>query len=319
MNKKLMAVAVAGALTAPGLAVAQVGGSPGVSLYGRIDTAVMIQKFSTNGTGTIPELKKNDIFSPGNAIGVRGREDLGGGTAAWFQLESGVWPDGRLDSAATSGQHFGGRNSAVGFSSVAGDVLFGIWDSPYKVAYGTGNLVNSGGFASSGIIMGNGDTTGALPNVLCTNTVSNASGSVTVGANGVCVTESAGNGTSWSRRNNNSIQYWSPVFSGVQFRLATALANYQSADSSPVSGANNSIQKPKYYSGNVTYARGPLAVAAGFESHEGFRPGLAAGGTANPKDNAFQIGGKWDFGLGQVGVGYESLKYASTTPQATTA
>jgi predicted porin len=309
MNKKLMAVAVAGALTAPGLAVAQVGGSPGVSLYGRLDTAVMIQKFSSDGTGNIPEVKKNDIFSPGNALGFRGREDLGGGTAAWFQLETGVWPDGRLDGAANSGQHFGGRNSAVGFSSVAGDVLFGIWDSPYKVAYGTGNVINSGGFASSGIIMGNGDTTGALPNVLCTNTVSNASGSVTVGANGVCETESTGNGTSWSRRNNNSIQYWSPVLSGVQFRLATALANYQSADSSPVSATNNSTQKPKYYSGNVTYARGPLALAAAYESHEGFRPGLAAGGTANPKDNAFQIGGKWDFGLGQVGLGYESLKY----------
>jgi predicted porin len=306
MNKKLMAVAVAGALTAPGLAVAQVGGSPGVSLYGRLDTAVMIQKFSSDGTGNISEVKKNDIFSPGNALGFRGREDLGGGTAAWFQLETGVWPDGRLDGAANSGQHFGGRNSAVGFSSVAGDVLFGIWDSPYKVAYGTGNVINSGGFASSGIIMGNGDTTGALPNALCTNTVSNASGSVTVGANGVCETESTGNGTSWSRRNNNSIQYWSPVLSGVQFRLATALANYQSTDSSPTASG---VQKPKYYSGNVTYARGPLALAMGYESHDGFRPGNTAAGTANPKDSAIQIDGKWDFGLGQVGAAYEQLKY----------
>jgi predicted porin len=97
------------------------------------------------------------------------------------------------------------------------------------------------------------------------------------------------------------------VLSGVQFRLGTSLANYQSADSAPTASG---VQKPKYYSGNVTYARGPLALAAAYESHEGFRPG-AAGGTANPKDNAFQIGGKWDFGLGQVGVGYESLKYAS--------
>src|SRR5205814_959112 len=102
MNKKLMAVAVVGALTAPGLAVAQVGGTPGVSLYGRLDTGVMIQKFSADGAGLISELKKNDLFSPGNALGFRGREDLGGGTAAWFQLETGVWPDGRLDSAARS-------------------------------------------------------------------------------------------------------------------------------------------------------------------------------------------------------------------------
>src|SRR5258708_22287641 len=149
MNKKLMAVAVAGALTAAGLAVAQVGGTAGVSLYGRLDTAVMLDKYSVSGSGAIPEVKKNDIFSPGNALGFRGREDLGGGTSAWFQLETGVWPDGRLDSAATSGQHFGGRNSAVGFSRARGDVLFGIWDTPYKGSYRTPHLVTSGGFAAS--------------------------------------------------------------------------------------------------------------------------------------------------------------------------
>src|SRR5207247_2055619 len=133
------------------------------------------------------------------------------------------------------------------------------------------------------------------------------------------VTESPGNGTSFSRRNNNSIQYWSPVFNGVQFRLGTALANYQSANSSPVNAAAG-VQKPKYYSANVTYARGPLALAAGYETHEGFRPTTAATSVANPKDKAYQIGGKWDFGLGQVGVGYEVLDYAQadTDPTVTT-
>src|SRR6266704_529856 len=233
MNKKLMAIAVAGALSAPGLADAQVGGSPGVTLYGVIDSSILRNNFSgvtTPGGFALSEVKKSDVFPSGNRVGVRGREDLGGGTAAWFQLEAGAWPDGRLDAAATTGSHFGGRNSAVGFSSAGGDVLFGIWDTPYKVAYGTANLVNSGGFASSGIIMGNGDTTGALPNALCQTTLSNSSGSIAVTAPVLssCATEATGNSTSWSRRNNNSIQYWSPVLSGVQFRLATALANYQS-------------------------------------------------------------------------------------------
>src|SRR5258708_35901924 len=322
MNKKLMAVAVAGALTAPGLAVAQVGGTAGVSLYGRLDTAVMIQKFSDNGVQSgggvgIPSVNKNDIFSLGNALGFRGREDLGGGTAAWFQLEAGVWPDGRLDAAATTGSHFGGRNSGVGFSSIIGDVLFGIWDTPYKVAYGTGNLVNSGGFASSGIIMGNGDTTGALTNPFCGNVVSNASGTPAAGANSVCVTEATANGTAWSRRINNSIQYWSPVFSGVQFKLMTALANYQSPDSSQPNGT----PKMKEYSGNVTWARGPLALAFGFDSHEGLRPIPAVNppspsvvpvnGVPNPKDTAVQVGAKCDFGMAQVGAGLEQLKYAN--------
>src|SRR5712691_10305382 len=112
MNKKLLAVAVASALTAPGLAVAQVGSSPGITLYGRIDSAIMSNTYSSvknaAGVETIAELKKGDIFQPGNEMGVRGREDLGGGTAVWFQLSIGVWTE-RLDTATTTGNNWGGR------------------------------------------------------------------------------------------------------------------------------------------------------------------------------------------------------------------
>src|SRR5437867_3607859 len=219
MNKKLMAVAVAGALAAPGLAVAQVGSSPGITLYGRLDSALMSNKFSETDTAIvgagatlvpsahIAELKKGDVFSPGNAMGVRGREDLGGSTAVWFQLETGVWPDGRLENAATNGAHFGGRNSGLGVSSSWGDIMYGIWDQPYKLAYGTANVITSGPFSAAGIILGNGDTTGALPNSWCTSAVSNTTGSTpfiptpatTIVRGGIayqqnaCVTEATGN------------------------------------------------------------------------------------------------------------------------------
>jgi predicted porin len=194
-------------------------------------------------------------------------------------------------------------------SSELGDIMFGIWDTPYKVAYGTANLVTSGGFASSGIIMGNGDTTGALNNVLCQTTVSNTTGSAAVVAPAVasCVTEATSNGTAWSRRINNSIQYWSPVINGFQVKVMTALANYQS----PASAFPNGVPKMKEYSGNVTWARGPLALALGIDSHQGLRPNTAAGGEPNPKDTAVQIGAKWDFGIAQVGGGVEKLKYAN--------
>jgi len=59
---------------------------------------------------------------------------------------------------------------------------------------------------------------------------------------------------------------------------------------------------------NVTWARGPLSLAAGYDLHQGLRPNTTAGavtGNANPKDTAFQVGGKWNFGIGEVGVGYE--------------
>src|SRR5262245_45463141 len=130
MNKKLLVLAVAGAVSAPGLALAQTSQTPtsivpspgvatsnGITLYGRLDETIMYNKYSANAAGTIPSFKKGDVYSPGNAMGIRGREDLGGGTAAWFQLEIGVWPSERLDTATTTGNNWGGRNSAIGFSS----------------------------------------------------------------------------------------------------------------------------------------------------------------------------------------------------------
>jgi len=96
-------------------------------------------------------------------MGFRGREDLGGGTAAWFQLEIGVWPDARMEASATTGNNWGGRNSGIGISSGAGDVLLGVWDTPYNVTYGVWNSMTSSGLGAAGITMGNGNTTGALP------------------------------------------------------------------------------------------------------------------------------------------------------------
>ena len=325
MNKKLMALAVAGAVAAPGLAVAQtsltpqalvpapgVASSNGITLYGRLDEFVMVNKFSTSGNGAVAELKKGDIYAAGNAMGFRGREDLGGGTAAWFQLEIGVWPDARMEASATTGNNWGGRNSGIGISSGAGDVLLGVWDTPYNVTYGVWNSMTSSGLGAAGITMGNGNTTGALPSFLstgvqCNNIVANSSGTPVAGTNAVCVTEATSNTTAFSRRTNNSVQYWSPIMAGFQVKLMTALANYQQPNTNGF--ANGGYQKAKEWSGSLAYAQGPFSAAFGYDSHEGFRPGTTAGADANPKDTAWTLGGKFNFGMGEVGAGYESIKY----------
>jgi predicted porin len=280
----------------------------------------MFDKFSVSapnsaGVSAVSEVKKSDLYSPGNAMGVKGREDLGGGTAAWFQLEIGVWPSERLETSTVTGNNWGGRNSGIGISGSAGDIMFGVWDTPYKQTYFVWNSLNSGGFSAGGITMGMADSTGALNNALCTNAVSNAAGSVTTTANGVCVTEATASATAWSRRINNSVQYWSPVMAGFQVKVMTAMANYQSPGN--VAFASG-LPKPKEYSANATWARGPLSVGLGYDFHEGLRPGTAAGQNANPKDSAVQIGAKWNFGPGEIGAGYEQITYENTAASGAT-
>ena len=76
MQKKLIAVAVAGALTAPAVALAQ---TSTVQIYGKITYEYGI---ADQGNGR-PRVDYAD--SPGgSAIGFRGEEKLGGGLSAWF-------------------------------------------------------------------------------------------------------------------------------------------------------------------------------------------------------------------------------------------
>jgi predicted porin len=337
MNKKLMAVAVAAAVSAPGLALAQgvsntptsivpspgVATSNGITLYGRLDETIMFDKYSASGNGQIGDFKKSDLFTAGNAMGFRGREDLGGGTSVWFQLEIGVWPDARQEAGATTGNNWGGRNSGVGFTSGAGDILLGVWDTPYKVIDGVWNSVTSGGFSAAGVTMNMSDSTGSLNNPLCTNTVSNATGTlVSSSANAVCVTEATASNTAFSRRINNSVQYWSPIMAGFQVKLMTALANYQSP---PVTGGPsattvfpNGMVKPKEYSASATWVRGPLSLGVGYDFHQGLHPNTAAGGITDPKDTAVQVGAKWNFGPGEIGIGYEQIKFGNNAAAGVT-
>src|SRR6266446_8603267 len=84
MNKKLMALAVAGAFGVPAAAVAQ------VEIYGRAN--VFADSYSAPGStaGTQDFKTRARVNDQGSRLGVRGREDLGRGLRAVYQIESGV-------------------------------------------------------------------------------------------------------------------------------------------------------------------------------------------------------------------------------------
>ena len=121
MNKKLIALAVAGATFAP--AVMAQTANP-VTLYGRI--WVMANSVKADG-GAGPLSTRTTVVDESSLIGFRGTEDLGGGLKAFFQLESSAPPD-------AGGGTFGSRNSGVGLIGAFGTVVLGRWDSPMKLS-----------------------------------------------------------------------------------------------------------------------------------------------------------------------------------------
>jgi predicted porin len=145
MNKKLIALAVAGAAVAPA-AMAQTANP--VTLYGRVHLTFEHVEVKGSAPAGSDWSKRTRIQDQASLLGVRGTEDLGGGTKVFFQLETAFAPD-------QTGGAFANRNSGVGFQGAWGSVLMGRWDTPFKVA--TGAIDPFGDVTIAGITMANND------------------------------------------------------------------------------------------------------------------------------------------------------------------
>lgn len=123
MNKKLIALAIAGACVAPA-AMAQTANP--VTLYGRV--YVTLESVEAKASGATAAVnRRTRIEDQSSLFGIRGTEDLGGGLKAFFQLETGFRPDQNTTT-------FAARNSGVGLQGGWGSFLLGRWDTPWKVA-----------------------------------------------------------------------------------------------------------------------------------------------------------------------------------------
>lgn len=119
MNKKLIALAVASAVVAP----AALADTSNVNIYGKVNVGVVYDSKYTSGERQL----KVDNLATSSRIGFKGEEDLGGGTKAFFQLESGVAPD----DASASG--WATREGWVGLKGGFGSVGLGRGKSAYQL------------------------------------------------------------------------------------------------------------------------------------------------------------------------------------------
>jgi len=117
MNKKLVALAVAGAFALPLAAQAQ---TANVTLYGRlnIDFEFVNGKQADGSNPTVNRLSSNS-----SRLGVRGTESLGGGLNAIFQIESSINGD-------TNAGNLGGRETFVGLQGSWGKFTAGRFLAP---------------------------------------------------------------------------------------------------------------------------------------------------------------------------------------------
>jgi predicted porin len=287
MRKKLLTLAVAGALAAPAAALAQ------VEVYGTIHMSLNHMDYGTSTTG-IPSVSKFDVASHASNVGVRARESLGGGLSAWAQVETNASMERSNNVAHTS--NFASRNSAVGLQGGWGNAFFGQWTTPWAdldALWGIGTVATYGPVTS---IIGRRETTGAAPNPNCANLGSGVGG---VGIACDSVEAAGGVGHPFWRRISNSVHYQSPVFGGAQVKVAYQ-TNQDKAEASPGVVAAD----PSLWSGSITWAGmgGRLRVGAAFDLHEDFT-------TVGETDDGWRVTGGWNFGFADIGVAYEQMTY----------
>ena len=273
MNKKLVAVAVAGLLAAPLAAQAQ---TANVTLYGRLNLTME----AVGGSAIDPNLPATAgavnrtvyrVSSNSSRLGVRGSESLGGGLSAIFQIESNV-------SADTGGGLLGTRETFVGLQGSWGTVKIGNFLAPYDDIHP---------------IFGNVPT-------LTTSILSTAS----VWSQG---SQSLANG-GFDNRLGNSIRYDSPRLGGFLGSVQIAQLDASTGQGGFNQGGSVATEKRHAYvlSMGGFYNNGPFQAGIGYESHNKVRGAALS-------DNAFSVAANWNFGVAKIGGVFEQLDYDTPT------
>lgn len=149
MNKKLLAVAIASAMTAPLSTQADEGN---VTLYGTASVAVEAIDLSNTSASGLASFDAIQVNSNHSALGIKGWEALGNGLKAVFLMDMFVG----LDNGGGSGSLLGGgRDGYVGLAGAFGTVALGFHGRPWKTSTNNLDLFGST-IADYSAIMGSG-------------------------------------------------------------------------------------------------------------------------------------------------------------------
>lgn len=287
MKKTLIALAALAATA--GVAHAQ----SSVTLYGVVDAMIGQENVKVQSSTTNTSISNSKIDGSGlssSRWGMRGSEDLGGGLAAVFTLESGFGIDtGALanngGSSSSTASILFGRVATVGLKGSFGEVRLGRQYTAYDSLRGaTNNTYDSNTFATTGTIWG-------------------------VGLQ------------DYSNRANNSIRYDSPVFGGFS---GSVMYGFGEDKSATVSASSSTSAHIKYANGPLLVgyayqAEKSNGTATLFSGASGLGSTVISSASNNVGTAGLQttrkynlLGATYDFGVAKLVGSYNTAKGLNT-------
>ncbi len=268
MNRKLLSLAVAAAITTPAAALAD------ATLYGKVH--VSIDWFDIKGSNEAKykgwTLNRGRVAkgSPrANRLGIKGSEDLGSGLKAIYQLEFGLPLANERNHAFADGETKGGatglsmRNTYVGLKGDFGTFLVGRHDTPLKIS--------------------------TVPLELFSDSMADNNG--TIGFHGI--------------RPDNIITYITPSIGGFQFAAAAIPGAGSTAGGDINRNADNLTDG---YSLATTYGNGPWYASVAYEVlTDKFAPTDYDNAMTSDLSNTPPMLNSADFKKWRVGLGIRDL------------
>src|SRR5512134_298496 len=290
MQKKVMAVAVAAALAAPAVALAQ---GSSVQIYGGLSVSGEFAEAKGADTNTAPgagfggssirggnigggaytstgvnQPSRTRVQGAGSNFGLRGREDLGNGLYMGFQAEASIAIGGVTPvSPGGNGLFAGWRNTGLWLGGRWGEVGLGLWDLPFNmnqtVGAGHAAYANASTSMSAGLLGGGLGSTAAATS--SGQDIGQFCGASSLGAS---ATTCFSNSASFHRRQSNQLWYQSPTWAGFRGRVSygatSGATNNASNDGTPFP----SEVKPYLWGVGVSYTLGGLYAGLGYEYHK---------------------------------------------------
>jgi len=224
--------------------------------YGKINVDIESIQSDIVTTPDTTATSLERVQSNSSRVGLKGSEDFNNGFEAIYQFEVQV-DSVNNKNAKTPFNNV--RNSSIGLKGAFGTVFAGNWDSPYKTV-----LKKFDFFDRDGVF-----------------TATNLAGV-------------ADNNKNFSTRQNNVIQYWSPINYGLSGRVSYALDSAKTATTNMTSKSMSAV----YENENVYISYAYLS-----------RADIT---TLSKSDSAERFVGAFIFSNGQIGIMYERLTIANS-------